>query len=70
MLMDCLAEGRSVSLPAMSVAATKQVLGSIGSYARVRKQFKVSCILGCCYVSYNVLQKLLNSLFLSFHRIL
>ncbi len=46
--MDCLAEGRSVSLPAMSVAASKQVLGSIGSYARVRKQFKVSssCILG------------------------
>ncbi len=47
MLMDCLAEGRAVSLPAMSVAAMKHVLGAVGSYARVRKQFKVSYLLTC-----------------------
>jgi alkylation response protein AidB-like acyl-CoA dehydrogenase len=41
MLMDCLAEGRGVSLPAMSVAAAKGVSSAVGAYARVRKQFKV-----------------------------
>jgi acyl-CoA dehydrogenase len=41
MLMDCLAEGRGVSLPAMSVAASKMVAGTVGAYARIRKQFKV-----------------------------
>ncbi len=54
--MDCLAEGRSVSLPGMSVAATKYVLGTVGSYARVRKQFKVSYL----DLLDNVPQKLLN----------
>ena len=41
MLMDCLAEGRSISLPALSVAAAKGVVTTVGAYARIRKQFKV-----------------------------
>lgn len=41
MLMDCLAEGRAISLPALSVAAAKGVATSVGAYARIRKQFKV-----------------------------
>jgi acyl-CoA dehydrogenase len=41
MLMDCLAEGRSISLPALSVAAAKAVSVHVGGYARIRKQFKV-----------------------------
>lgn len=41
MLMDCLAEGRAISLPALSVAAAKGVATTVGSYARIRKQFKV-----------------------------
>mmetsp|Transcript_22053 Transcript_22053/g.32009 ORF Transcript_22053/g.32009 Transcript_22053/m.32009 type:complete len:775 (-) Transcript_22053:62-2386(-) len=41
MLMDCLAEGRGISLPALSVAAGKMSCGTVGAYARVRKQFKV-----------------------------
>ncbi|CAN0187133.1 unnamed protein product, partial [Hapterophycus canaliculatus] len=41
MLMDCLAEGRGISLPAMSVAASKMTSSVVGAYARVRKQFKV-----------------------------
>ncbi len=53
--MDCLAEGRAVSLPAMSVAAMKHVVGTVGSYARVRKQFKVSYYLDLLA---NILRKL------------
>jgi len=41
MLMDCLAEGRAISLPALSVAAGKSCVSHVGAYARVRKQFKV-----------------------------
>lgn len=41
MLMDCLAEGRSVSLPASGVGAGKAAIAGIGAYARIRKQFKV-----------------------------
>ena len=41
MLMDCLAEGRSISLPASGVAAAKASVGAVGAYARIRKQFKV-----------------------------
>ena len=41
MLMDCLAEGRGISLPALSVAAAKGVATTVGAYARIRKQFKV-----------------------------
>ena len=40
MLMDCLAAGRSISLPAMSTAAGKYGARHIGAYARIRKQFK------------------------------
>ncbi len=41
MLMDCLAAGRSVSLPALSVGAGKMVARVTGAYARIRKQFKL-----------------------------
>jgi len=41
MLMDCLAEGRAISLPALSVSAAKGVASTVGAYARIRKQFKV-----------------------------
>lgn len=41
MLMECLAEGRGISLPALSVAAAKGVSVAVGAYARIRKQFKV-----------------------------
>jgi len=41
MLMDCLAEGRSISLPASAVGAAKASLNAVGAYARVRKQFRV-----------------------------
>ncbi|KAJ1437270.1 hypothetical protein B484DRAFT_392834 [Ochromonadaceae sp. CCMP2298] len=41
MLMDCLAEGRSISLPASAVGGAKASLNAVGAYARVRKQFRV-----------------------------
>uniref|UniRef100_A0A7S1TSL9 Acyl-coenzyme A dehydrogenase n=1 Tax=Phaeomonas parva TaxID=124430 RepID=A0A7S1TSL9_9STRA len=41
MLMDCLAEGRSISLPASAVAAARFGVTAVGAYARIRKQFKV-----------------------------
>ena len=41
MLMECLAAGRAISLPALSVAAAKTASSSSGAYARVREQFKV-----------------------------
>lgn len=41
MLMDCLAEGRSVSLPASAVGGAKLALNGVGAYARIRKQFRV-----------------------------
>ena len=41
MLMDCLAEGRSISLPASAVGAAKMSVNAIGAYARIRKQFRV-----------------------------
>jgi acyl-CoA dehydrogenase len=40
MLMDCLAAGRSISLPALSVGGAKFSSRSMGAYSRVRKQFK------------------------------
>jgi len=40
MLMECLAAGRSISLPALSTGAGKMVSRTTGAYARVRKQFK------------------------------
>ena len=41
MFVECLAEGRGVSLPAMAVALGKGVGPIVGAYARARKQFKV-----------------------------
>ncbi|MDH5301782.1 MAG: acyl-CoA dehydrogenase [Gammaproteobacteria bacterium] len=40
MLMECLAAGRSISLPALSVGGAKFSSLSMGAYARIRKQFK------------------------------
>ncbi|MFI4956853.1 MAG: acyl-CoA dehydrogenase [Gammaproteobacteria bacterium] len=42
MLMECLAAGRGISLPALATASAKLAYLSTASYARVRKQFKVS----------------------------
>ncbi|MBF0357758.1 MAG: acyl-CoA dehydrogenase [Magnetococcales bacterium] len=39
MLMDCLSEGRAISLPALSTGAAKTASRIVGNYARVRKQF-------------------------------
>ena len=39
MLMECLADGRAISLPALGAAAGKMASHYTGSYARIRKQF-------------------------------
>ena len=39
MLVECLGEGRGISLPALSTGAAKLASRTIGAYARVRKQF-------------------------------
>eukprot|EP00912_Choanoflagellata_sp_UC4_P001711 UC4_evm3s1092 len=41
MFVECLAEGRGVSLPAGAIAAGRVVSTAVGAYTRVRKQFKV-----------------------------
>lgn len=41
MLMECLADGRGISLPALSVGAGKLVSRAVGGYARIRRQFKL-----------------------------
>jgi alkylation response protein AidB-like acyl-CoA dehydrogenase len=41
MFVECLAEGRGVSLPAGSVGAGRGVVSATGAYSRVRKQFRV-----------------------------
>uniref|UniRef100_A0A7S1VST6 Acyl-coenzyme A dehydrogenase n=1 Tax=Grammatophora oceanica TaxID=210454 RepID=A0A7S1VST6_9STRA len=41
MFVECLAEGRGVSLPAGSLGAARGVASAVGAYARVRKQFRV-----------------------------
>ncbi|MEJ2344476.1 MAG: acyl-CoA dehydrogenase [Gammaproteobacteria bacterium] len=41
MLMECLAAGRSISLPALSTGAGKLASRASGAYARVRQQFKL-----------------------------
>ena len=41
MLMECLAAGRSISLPASSVGGMKLATRTTGAYSRVRKQFRV-----------------------------
>lgn len=40
MLMECLAAGRSISLPALSTGGGKLASRATGAYARIRKQFK------------------------------
>ena len=40
MLMECLAAGRSISLPGSNVGMQKLTARSVGAYARVRYQFK------------------------------
>ena len=41
MLMECLAAGRSISLPSLTTAMAKVASRSVGAYARVRQQFKM-----------------------------
>lgn len=41
MFVECLAEGRGVSLPAGSVGAGRGVVSGVGAYSRIRKQFRV-----------------------------
>jgi acyl-CoA dehydrogenase len=41
MLMECLAAGRSISLPASATGGAKLAARTSGAYCRVRKQFKV-----------------------------
>lgn len=41
MFVECLAEGRGVSLPAGSLGAARVVTSAVGAYARARKQFRV-----------------------------
>lgn len=41
MIMECLAIGRSISLPALSVAATKKSALLISDYSAIRSQFKL-----------------------------
>lgn len=41
MLMQCLATGRAISLPALSVGGAKLTCRNTGAYARIRKQFNV-----------------------------
>ncbi|MDX1901400.1 MAG: acyl-CoA dehydrogenase [Gammaproteobacteria bacterium] len=42
MLMECLATGRAISLPAASLGGAKSVAHASGAYARVRRQFNAS----------------------------
>ncbi len=42
MLVECLAAGRSISLPSLSMAAGKLGSRATGAYARVRSQFKTA----------------------------
>ena len=41
MLMECLAAGRSLSLPALATGGGKYVALVVGAYARVRRQFRL-----------------------------
>lgn len=41
MLMDCLSEGRSISLPALSVGSSKAACAIASAYTTVRRQFKI-----------------------------
>lgn len=41
MLMECLSDGRAISLPALSVGAAKLCSRGVGAYSRIRRQFKM-----------------------------
>ena len=41
MLMECLSDGRAISLPALSTGAGKLASLTVGAYSRVRQQFKM-----------------------------
>jgi len=41
MFVECLAEGRGVSLPAGAMGGARTVCAGVGAYTRVRKQFRV-----------------------------
>lgn len=41
MLMECLADGRAISLPALAAGGCKLAARGAGAYARIRKQFKL-----------------------------
>lgn len=45
MLMECLAEGRGISIPALTTGSSKLCYRMTGAYARIRKQFKLP--IGC-----------------------
>ena len=42
MLMECLAAGRSISLPSSNTGMAQMTARSVGAYARVRSQFKMA----------------------------
>ncbi len=42
MLMECLAVGRGISLPALSTSASEMSYLSVGAFVKVREQFKIS----------------------------
>lgn len=42
MLMECLSEGRGISLPALAAGGGKLLYGLTGAYAKVRQQFNLS----------------------------
>ncbi len=42
MLMECLAAGRSISLPSSNTGMAQMTARAVGAYARVRSQFKMS----------------------------
>jgi acyl-CoA dehydrogenase len=41
MLMECLSDGRAISLPALSTGGCKLVSRTVGAYARIRQQFNI-----------------------------
>lgn len=41
MLMECLAAGRAISLPASAIGGSKAAVFAAGAYARIRRQFNV-----------------------------
>lgn len=42
MLMECLAAGRSISLPSSNVGMSQMTVRAVGAYSRIRKQFNLS----------------------------